>query len=282
MGNRTRPTRRGRTEAVARRAVHAEGRRQRRAAIAMAFRRWCSIVFDAVAHALLPRRCAGCGTGPAARDGVCPGCRAALARAAATSVRTRVDVGVDAIALHPYGGAPRRVLLAVKEHGLTAAAGALWAALGTFLVTGAPRGRPVVLVPVPSRRSARRARGGDPVRQATRRTARWLRSQGVPATVWPGLRHARRVRDQVGLGTAERVANLSGALVVRAHRGRPPPSAWVVVVDDVVTSGATAAEAVRALRAAGSTPAAVVALCAARVGPPVPRRPGQGSTSVEV
>lgn len=264
-------------------------RRRRRAGSASAsdgwvtrLRRWRTDLLDAVTQALLPRACAGCGLTAAGRDGLCSACRSTLRRAEATPVRARVPIGVDTVALHAYDGVPRRVLLAVKEHGLTAAAGALWGALGTFLAGRAPRRRQVVLVPVPSRRSARRARGGDPLRLATRRVAAHLRSRGIPATVWPGLCHARDVRDQVGLGTDERVANLAGALVVRRQRGRPPPSAWVVVVDDVVTSGATAAEAVRALRAAGVAPAVVVALCAASLGPRVPRRPGPRSTSVEV
>ena len=79
------------------------------------------------------------------------------------------------------------------------------------------------------------------------------------------------VADQAGLDATSRAANLGGAL--RAHpptlrrlagateRGHVQP-AHVVVCDDVLTTGATAAEAQRALRAVGLPPLAVAAVAA--------------------
>jgi predicted amidophosphoribosyltransferase len=68
----------------------------------------------------------------------------------------------------------------------------------------------------------------------------------------------RAVLDSAGLGAAERVANLDGAMVAGPPR---VPATPVLVVDDIVTSGATIGETVRALRASGwlVTGAAVVA-----------------------
>ena len=68
----------------------------------------------------------------------------------------------------------------------------------------------------------------------------------------PALTHAREVADQAGLCVDARRANLSKAFAVR----RPAVAhlvagQCVIVVDDIVTTGATAAEAVRALAAAG-------------------------------
>lgn len=69
------------------------------------------------------------------------------------------------------------------------------------------------------------------------------------------LRLRRRVRDSAGLGVEDRSSNLSGAMI--AH---PVRVGTAVVVDDIVTSGATGSEAARALRAAGWTVAGVAAV----------------------
>jgi len=118
----------------------------------------------------------------------------------------------------------------------------------------------VLLVPVPSARRAVRARGFDAGLALARAAARRL----PEARAAPLLVPARHVADQSGLGAVERHANLAGAFRVRAgpfgaglpgaggFAGvRPGDGRPVVVVDDVVTSGSSLAEAVRALRAGG-------------------------------
>ncbi|MGL5862887.1 MAG: ComF family protein, partial [Phycicoccus sp.] len=76
---------------------------------------------------------------------------------------------------------------------------------------------------------------------------------GGPGTdVAAVLRHTRRVADQAGLGRADRAANLAGALAVAPRKRRLVTGAVCLVVDDVVTTGATLTEAARALGAAGA------------------------------
>uniref|UniRef100_UPI0028D85C44 ComF family protein n=1 Tax=uncultured Microbacterium sp. TaxID=191216 RepID=UPI0028D85C44 len=98
----------------------------------------------------------------------------------------------------------------------------------------------------PSSRAAFRRRGYRPVevlvRRAGRRPERLLRLRRAPA-------------DQRGLGDHARRENVRDVFAARTVLGGP-----VVVVDDVVTTGATLAEAVRALRAAGATDVRAVAL----------------------
>ncbi|WIX82060.1 ComF family protein [Amycolatopsis carbonis] len=123
------------------------------------------------------------------------------------------------------------------------------------------RGGPWCLVPAPSRRSASRLRGGPHVQRLADAAACCLAQTGAEAFVAPALA-LKGARDAVGLSRAERVANLAGRLRF-VPAGRPPPGSRVVVLDDVVTTGATAAACVRALTDAGVAVSAVVALLAA-------------------
>ncbi|NAZ77424.1 hypothetical protein GTQ99_18640 [Kineococcus sp. T13] len=110
------------------------------------------------------------------------------------------------------------------------------------------------LVPVPARAASRRRRGGDLVADLAARAAALARARGHEVRVARVLRVARPVADQTDLDAAGRRANLAGAFAVRG----PLPPGPCVVVDDVVTTTATAAEAVRALRAAGARVAGVL------------------------
>jgi predicted amidophosphoribosyltransferase len=127
-------------------------------------------------------------------------------------------------------------------------------------VVGTPRR--LCLVPAPSRPSASRVRGGPHVERLATAAASVLAARGFEVAVAPALELSGSARDAVGLGRAERVANLSGRLRFR-HAGRPPPGFPVVILDDVVTTGATAAACAHALAAEGIPVAAVLTLLAA-------------------
>ncbi|KOV26470.1 phosphoribosyltransferase [Streptomyces sp. XY431] len=215
--------------------------------------------------ALLPAPCAGCG---ADLGHLCPECRHLLA----TTPPTPVEALPRAHAAAPYDGPVRRLLLAHKERGALGLAGPLGDALARAVRSAlgpAPEPFPLLLVPVPSARAAVRARGHDPTLRLARAAAGALRREGLDARALPLLRHARPVADQAGLSAAERHRNLRGALTVRPpgrfHRpGRPGPAGYrPVLVDDLVTTGASLVEATRALSAAGLPPAATATVAAA-------------------
>jgi predicted amidophosphoribosyltransferase len=183
---------------------------------------------------------------------LCDSCSADLT---ATPVE-RDAGGLRVVAAGPYSGAARAALLAHKERGrlplVRPLGGALAAAVTALDLPG-----PLLLVPVPSSRAAVRARGHDHALRLARTAARSLTACGVPARAAPVLRQVRATADQAGLDAAERAANVAGALACRRR-----PLGPVVVVDDVVTTGATLGEAARALRAAGAELAGGAAVAA--------------------
>lgn len=211
-----------------------------------------------LAGLVLPVDCAGCG---AARVLVCDGCRGALSGAAAGPVRPSPrPEGLPVVrAAAVYEGAVRAVLLAHKERGALPLAGVLGGALAAAVLAGGTGPGPgeVALVPVPSARRQVRARGHDPARRIALAAAGRLRRAGVPARVAPVLVLRRAVADQAGLGARQRRENLAGALAVRRDGVRLTRGARIVLVDDVVTTGATLAEAARAVRAGGLVVGAV-------------------------
>ena len=206
---------------------------------------------------LLPTRCAGCGALGAACCRACFGVWGGLREVTRTPTAGLVRV----FALASYQGVARRLLIAYKERGRRDLAPALGHALAEALLALPGIGPPLCLVPAPSRRAASRARGGPHVDRLADVAAENLAGRGLEVAVAPALGVAG-VRDAVGLGRAERVANLAGRIRFRGD-ARPPPGSAVVVLDDVVTTGATAAACVRALEAEGIEARAVLTLLAA-------------------
>lgn len=204
---------------------------------------------------VLPRSCAGCGMLGLL---VCARCQDLLTGDCREGGPRPRPPGLPPLrAAAAYRGPVQAMLLAHKERGRLSLAGPLGAALARAVADlGPPPG--TVLVPVPSSRPAVRSRGQDHALRLARAAAR---AAGLSARAL--LTPTRLVADQAGLTACERSANLQGALLARPGRtalaGLP-----VVVVDDVVTTGATLVEATRALAAAGADVrgAAVVAATA--------------------
>src|SRR5690606_2401685 len=145
-----------------------------------------------------------------------------------------------------YDGPVRPAVLAFKERGRAELAGPLGTALAlavAAVVAAAVPGTPrqVLLVPVPSSAAALRARGRDHVRELTTAAVRELRAAGLPAAQARLLRRRGRVRDSAELSAGQRRANLAGTFVLAP--GAVVVDGPLVLVDDVVTSGATLTEA---------------------------------------
>ena len=219
---------------------------------------------------ILPGECGGCGV-PGTQW--CARCATELADDPVL-LRPRVDPGVGVWALGPYSGARRRAVIAAKERGRrdlaaplgSAVAGAL-GRLQQWRELDPPDVAPVVLVPAPTRPRAARARGGDPVTRIAVAAVGGRR-------VCPALVMRRAVRDSVGLSADQRRVNLEGGVrltrsgqVFARHLASEPDALHrisVVLLDDVSTTGATAAESVRVLSRVGIRVSAVVVVAGVR------------------
>lgn len=246
----------------------------------------------------LPTQCAGCAAATgrgAARPGgaygvmrgLCRRCAAAFDAAPLAARPARPPAGLPAVfALAPYLEPVPEVIIAQKERGRLDLAMPLGRRLAraaaVALDCGAPRREDAVpegrdaderpiwtggaaqawIVPVPSSRAAGRRRGQDPVLRMARAAAAELRAQGRAVAVLAALCHAREVADQAGLGRAARAENVAGALAVRASVAARLTRCPVILVDDVLTSGATLAESARAVRAVGADPAGAAVIAA--------------------
>ena len=240
----------------------------RRAAIVSG---WCAQALDL----LLPASCAVC-----AAPGItlCRACRIVLRRATARPFTVIPPAalaasGVWVVVAGEYEHELASCVLSFKNGGRTDLAPVLSAVLSAALATVARElghDRPTLYwVPVPTSARARRRRWFDPVDTLLRGAALPPRSRIAPA-----LTHRAVGRGtQKGRGRAQRTRALRGSL-----RARDMSGLTCGVVDDVLTTGATAAEAVCALTAAGASVPAVVTLAGVRVR----RSPGENAGSSDV
>jgi predicted amidophosphoribosyltransferase len=263
--------------------VHNLARARRRAAATphpgeMTARSSAWSVLQAAFDLALPAECAGCGI---LAGLLCARCGSALVGPARPAWPRPSPAGLPPPwAVAGYDGAVRAALLAHKEQGRTALARPLGAALATSVravlsrtgAGGSPPGRPVVLVPMPSRRGAVRERGRDPTLALARQAARLLREGGRDVSARPVLRMAATVADQSGLDAAARAANLRGAVLLPDRwAGRLTGRATrVVLVDDIITTGASLAAAAEAVRRAGIEVAGAGLVAATRRRTPSP------------
>jgi predicted amidophosphoribosyltransferase len=227
----------------------------------------------ALADLVLPRTCAGCGLPGRV---LCRPCAALLARPRLATPRRVPWDFPPTVAAGVYAGPVRPAVIAFKERGRAELARPLGTALAlavTAVSRAVPERRgPLLLVPVPSSRAALRTRGRDHVRELTRYAVAELRAAGLQASELRLLRRRGRVADSAALSAAQRRANLAGTFLLDPRPDGPGRGALLVLVDDVVTSGATLTEAAGALAGAvlpGALPvvAAVVAATPRTAGP---------------
>ena len=199
--------------------------------------------------AALPADCVGCGAeGPP----ICERCVAALdarlSSPAGVAIGLPGDVPEPLLQLEwcaPFHGVVRSALHAIKYGGeqrvaepLGRAVARRWAAVGV----GAE-----LVMHVPVHRDRERQRGYDQAALIARHAADQLRLPFAPV-----LTRARATTAQFDLDRRDRATNVRDAFVVDPRGGLAVRGRWVLLVDDVVTTGATLAACATALAAAGA------------------------------
>ncbi|HEX2754336.1 MAG TPA: hypothetical protein VHM48_02675 [Candidatus Limnocylindrales bacterium] len=228
-----------------------------------------------------PARCPGCGREGAAICATClPALDARLDQPAGTPIGLPSDVPPSILQLDwcaPFGGLVRRALHQLKYGGETRLAVPLGGAIARRWARVTAGGD--VLVPVPVHVDRARHRGYDQAELIARAAAAEL---GLPCA--PILERARATIAQFELDRATRATNVRGAFRLRPQpsgtrpagtpaadtgqgRERPPrplEGRWIVLVDDVVTTGATLSACAAPLLAAGAVGVSAVTVARER------------------
>jgi predicted amidophosphoribosyltransferase len=211
---------------------------------------------------VLPAACAGCGAERVPlRSGACGDCAAALeALIPYPTAPVPPPPGMPICsAVGPYAGPLRSALLSYKERGRHRLARPLGALLATAVADVAVRrgggpAAPIVVVPVPSTARAIRTRQGDHMARLAAHAVRRLRASGWQADLARPLRALPRP-DSASLDPVGRAAAAESSLRIRPTRIRILRRALtmkrtLIVVDDIVTTGATMAAVTSRLKEA--------------------------------
>lgn len=200
-------------------------------------------VLTALLDLFLPRCCVLCGRGD---ETICSDCMSKWSRPA----RRCAQVPFPTFAVHEYDVQAARVIVGAKDHHrrwfIPLIATSIASACEPLLVDR------VLLVPVPSRPSAIRRRGEDFLLTVAHAVALELRGRGVSADAHPLLTHSRSVVDQSKLTAEQRHRNLDHAFML-THRftsriaRREVERSRIIVIDDLITTGASITEARRVL-----------------------------------
>ena len=161
-----------------------------------------------------------------------------------------------------YDEATSQVILAAKESGNKDAVKLIARSIASsvsFAIVNLGISQPINLVTIPSQLSAIRRRGRDHIKDLAQEVIIQLNQQDVNAIYLPILKPIKKIKDQSDLNGLQRKENMNHAFTVKSS---PISQSTVILIDDLVTTGASIQEGVRALGEAKITVNAVVTACA--------------------
>lgn len=161
-----------------------------------------------------------------------------------------------------YDASASGVLLAAKESGNKAARKIIANSITNsiiFAISNCLTSSQISIITIPSTASSIRRRGIDHVGELAKQVCLNLVEQNIDAHFLPILYANRNLQDQSDLNSEQRTANIKGAYGVRACEN---PANSNFLIDDLITTGASIKEGIRALSQQGIPIAAVVTACA--------------------
>ena len=193
-------------------------------------------MLDEISQLLFPTRCYGC-----SRLGlsICTDCRREW-------IPHYYKTHLEELKVHSallYTPTASKIIMAAKESSLKGADQLLISAISHVLERAKLNSHFYQLVPVPSSKRSQRRRGRSFIVDLTNQV-----STNTGIAINDCLQLSRAVKDQSGLTRKERVSNMKGAFSLKTGaivRGE------LILIDDVVTTGATLQEAARALNSQG-------------------------------
>ena len=199
---------------------------------------------------IFPSRCFGCGClGP----NICSTCRPLWNPHLYRSTIDSLHVYSAII----YSPVAKRIILSAKENGIKAADDLIIHALSHSLHLVLRDFEMGILIPTPSRKSSNRKRGRDFLSDITHSVAR---SESLDCVDL--LEHTRKIKDQTGLTAHQRSENIHHAVSVDRNKlAALGVDTDVILVDDLMTTGATLLEARRALKVRGIRVIAAITAC---------------------
>jgi predicted amidophosphoribosyltransferase len=212
------------------------------------------ISLSALSELIFPSRCLGCRQ---LGIGICSRCRASWHPHIYRSSISTVNYSFPVYSAVAYSPVAQKVLLGAKEGALHDADRLIHQALTHSLAYFYSEVGIADLVPIPSRKMNTRKRGRDFILEQTYEVSR-----APSVRVRAILTHSRKVKDQTTLNSRSREINLSQSMSC-ANREKSS-NIPVIIIDDLVTSGATLREAGRALHGAGYTVIGAVTACVAK------------------
>lgn len=209
-----------------------------------------------VVDLIYPPRCPACGTAIADQQGLCADCWSSL------DIPSEESLGGKTIPIYAatlYNDTSRKLVLAYKHGGRIALSRLLARLIAARLPDSSQAATPALLVPVPLHRWRLWNRGFNQSALLAQELAR----MGKGEALVDGLIRRKRTPSLGGLGREARDRALAGAIVINPARAAQIAGRKVLLIDDVLTSGATSRACIAAIRQ--SRPKSIAVACFARV-----------------